>query len=169
MICHKTVDVPTRYRASGCFCLAGEDVLLIQRQRHKPFGLHWAIPTGKIEPGETPAQCMVRELEEELALRVDEASLKQIAHYLVEHDGTAFEYVAFALELDERPRLLLKPDEVLGSEWAAMSAIRKRRVVPYFYNTVADLLEWRDRGSVRHRPKAEPEMMQADLASRSVA
>lgn len=157
MIVHKTIDVPVKYRAAGCFLIVGDDVLLIQRQQGKPFPLHWAIPTGKIEPGETPADCMSRELHEELSLHVPVDALRQVSHFVVDDDGTVFEYVAFAAILDRRPNVSLKPDEVHASQWAPLDGIRKRRVVPYFYNTVADLLEWRSTGEIvpKHEPCAE--------------
>lgn len=45
------------------------DLLLIQRNRPPSEGL-WSLPGGRLEPGETPEQCAVRELREELGLAV---------------------------------------------------------------------------------------------------
>lgn len=50
-------------------------VLIAKRKPDAVLGGYWELPGGKIEPGETPAQCLVREYEEELGIvvRVEEA------------------------------------------------------------------------------------------------
>lgn len=44
-------------------------ILLCQRSATAKYPLKWEFPGGKVEPGETPEQALVRELEEELAIR----------------------------------------------------------------------------------------------------
>lgn len=45
-------------------------VLLAQRPASDSLGLKWEFPGGKIESGETPEECIERELAEELQIRV---------------------------------------------------------------------------------------------------
>jgi len=46
------------------------EVLITQRPHDRVLGGLWEFPGGKVEPGETPQQCVVREFEEELAVVV---------------------------------------------------------------------------------------------------
>ncbi|EMR01260.1 (deoxy)nucleoside triphosphate pyrophosphohydrolase [Cesiribacter andamanensis] len=45
-------------------------VLVAQRGLHKSEGGLWEFPGGKLEPGESPEACIVREIAEELSLQI---------------------------------------------------------------------------------------------------
>jgi 8-oxo-dGTP diphosphatase len=53
---------------------AGGRLLLIRRGRPPAEGL-WSLPGGRVEPGESDAEAVVRELAEETGLRVEPGSL----------------------------------------------------------------------------------------------
>jgi 8-oxo-dGTP diphosphatase len=44
-------------------------ILICQRKAGQKHSLKWEFPGGKVEPAETPAAAIVRELEEELGIR----------------------------------------------------------------------------------------------------
>jgi 8-oxo-dGTP diphosphatase len=54
-------------------------VLLCKRPHGKHLAGMWEFPGGKVEAGETPEACLIRELREELAIEVTEACLAPFA------------------------------------------------------------------------------------------
>ncbi|MGO9261889.1 MAG: (deoxy)nucleoside triphosphate pyrophosphohydrolase [Bryobacteraceae bacterium] len=54
-------------------------ILICQRRPGQSHALKWEFPGGKVEPGETPAQALGRELEEELG--IVRAAGQEIARY----------------------------------------------------------------------------------------
>jgi 8-oxo-dGTP diphosphatase len=59
--------------AVGAITRAAGDVLIALRPEHTHQGGLWEFPGGKVEPGETVREALVRELREELAIEVREA------------------------------------------------------------------------------------------------
>ena len=59
--------MPTSFLAASVAIVRRDDLLLVQRNRPPSEGL-WTLPGGRLEPGETPEQCAIREVGEELGL-----------------------------------------------------------------------------------------------------
>jgi len=47
-----------------------DQILIAQRNENVDQALKWEFPGGKLEPGESPEQCLVREIREELGLTI---------------------------------------------------------------------------------------------------
>ena len=68
-------DKPIILVAAAALIDADGRVLIAQRPEGKQLAGLWEFPGGKVEPGETPEQCLIRELKEELGIDVNEACL----------------------------------------------------------------------------------------------
>ena len=53
----------------------GDKFMICQRPAHKARGLLWEFVGGKVEPGETKEQALIRECREELAITLDVISV----------------------------------------------------------------------------------------------
>ena len=60
-------------------------ILIGQRMPEQSHPLKWEFPGGKVEPGETPAQALARELDEELGIQVSRS--EEIARYPYTYPG----------------------------------------------------------------------------------
>ena len=61
----------------------GEKFMICQRPAHKTRGLLWEFVGGKVEPGETKEQALIRECREELdvEIRVDDVFMEVCHEY----------------------------------------------------------------------------------------
>lgn len=72
-------------------------VLICQRRRWDSHPLKWEFPGGKVEPGESPAAALERELEEELAIQAQIG--REIERLTHQYEGRApFELVFFGVQ-----------------------------------------------------------------------
>jgi 8-oxo-dGTP diphosphatase len=103
----------------------GDKVLATQRNTTMSMPLKWEFPGGKLHDGESPEECLDRELEEELGIRVT------IRHALppVEHryEEFAIELIPFVCTIAEGTIVLhehralawLSPHELNDLDWPA--------------------------------------------------
>lgn len=83
---HKQIAVAVVFR--------GKDLLIDQRLESSMLGGLWEFPGGKIEPGETPEECVVREVKEEIGIDVRvEAPLTTIEHAYTHFTITLMAYI----------------------------------------------------------------------------
>lgn len=83
---------PRPFVVVSCAVIQGADgrILAAQRPFHKSLGGKWEFPGGKIEPGETAAVALVRELQEELGIQTQVQRALSVVRY---------DYADFSIEL----------------------------------------------------------------------
>lgn len=64
-------------------CIKEQQVLLTSRPLGKAYAGYWEFPGGKLEPGETADEALIRELREEIDIIVDKQHLQNLA--MIEH------------------------------------------------------------------------------------
>ncbi len=92
--------------------LRGDRLLVIRRAAGVPFGGYWAPLSGKVEPGESQAHAVVREVREEVGLEV--RALRKVW----ECPAEAGEYLLhWWLVQETGGELTLEPREVAEARW----------------------------------------------------
>ncbi len=59
--------------------------IITQRLNNVPLPLQWEFPGGKLEQGESPEQCIMRELKEEIGVTVKVEKLVDVCFYPYDH------------------------------------------------------------------------------------
>jgi 8-oxo-dGTP diphosphatase len=109
-------------------CAVIEDdgkVLAAQRSETMNMPLKWEFPGGKLHDGESPEECLARELAEELGIRVwIERALPPVFHC---YDDFAIELIPFVCSVaggnlllnEHRAIAWLSPDQLPELDWPA--------------------------------------------------
>jgi len=120
-LCHLVVGADDNEQPDG---ETGDQTLLIRKKRGVGSG-NWVGPGGKVEDGETPRECVVREVEEEVGIDVlDPAKAGEFVYRsdgwdAVVHVFRATEYAGTPEESDEADPEWFPVDDLPFSEmWA---------------------------------------------------
>ena len=102
--------------------IESENKILIAQRKAKDnlFGGLWEFPGGKIEDGETPEECMARELMEELEIEVEVGTL--ITSNIHRYPNGIFELLAYRVQHICGNFVLNDHDEV---KWITIDEISK--------------------------------------------
>ncbi|MDR3474790.1 MAG: 8-oxo-dGTP diphosphatase MutT [Devosia sp.] len=117
---------------------ADRRVLIAQRPAGKAMAGLWEFPGGKLEPGETPEQALIRELQEELGIETKQACLAPLSF-------VSFAYENFHLVM---PVYVCRkwqgepvPKEHQALKWVRPTALRDYPMPPADEPLIAPLCE----------------------------
>ena len=109
----------------GAVAVDAERLLLVRRGRAPGAGL-WSVPGGRVEPGETVAEAVVRELAEETGLEaVCGELLGWVERIDDDHHFVILDFVAEVLE----PEPLVAGDDAVEVRWVPLDGVAELPLV----------------------------------------
>ncbi|KEC74755.1 NTP pyrophosphohydrolase [Rhizobium leguminosarum bv. phaseoli CCGM1] len=102
-------------------------ILLAQRPEGKSLAGLWEFPGGKVEPGETPEETLVRELEEELGIKTKIACLAPLT--FASHSYETF-HLLMPLYICRRYEGIAQAREGQALKWVRAQALRDYPMPP---------------------------------------
>ena len=102
-------------------------VLIAQRPPGKSMAGLWEFPGGKVEPGERPEQCLIRELEEELGIVVKEECLAPLT--FASHSYPDF-HLLMPLYVCRRWQGIVEAREQQALKWVRPNELRNYPMPP---------------------------------------
>lgn len=91
------------YASTVCYLEKDDKILFIKFE--KKWGKRYAPPGGKVESGETPSECIMREFFEETGVKLVNPKLKGISYWKDSSEGVIFVFTATEYEGDIKESL----------------------------------------------------------------
>jgi 8-oxo-dGTP diphosphatase len=111
---HPTVEV------AGCFCMYKEKFLLVKRRPGKPQPNTWGLPAGKLEKGENPRSAAVREVYEEVGIRIAPEDLQEVGEHYIRLEGIDYVFHTYYKRFEKSPRVRLETEAHLEARWVTV-------------------------------------------------
>ena len=114
----------------------GDKFMICQRPAHKARGLLWEFVGGKVEPGETKEQALIRECQEELAVTLSVGDVfMDVIH---EYPDLTVHLTLFNATIAEGEPKKLEPNDI---QWIAPSEIPNYEFCPADKEILARICE----------------------------
>jgi 8-oxo-dGTP diphosphatase len=100
-------------------------ILLAQRRKDSHQGLKWEFPGGKLEFGESPEECLVREIREELDINIRVKGIFQVVSHIYGERQVIL--LCYLCHLDQGQ---IKPKECHDFRWVEKQDLIKYDLAP---------------------------------------
>ena len=124
-------------QVTAAIIIKGEEVLIAKRPAGERQAGKWEFPGGKVEAGESPEECLRRELVEELGIEasVGDFFARSVYHY----PHGAIELLAYFVDWISGDLRSLEHDEV---KWAAILDLEQYDLAPADIPVMEKLKKW---------------------------
>jgi len=113
-------DFNPTVEVAGCYCEYEDKILFLKRTPHKHQGDTWGVPGGKLDEGETPLTAVIREVFEEVGIKVKEDDLQEMDKMYVRGLLNDYIFYRFRLRFTTLPVIDLSLEEHVEARWVTI-------------------------------------------------
>lgn len=134
-------DFSSSLEVASCYCKVKERILLLKRHPMKSQGGTWGVPAGKLEKGEQARAAVIREVWEEVGLRIDDEYLQDVGELYIRLPQMDYVFHLFHYSYTERPSIDLGLEEHEEARWVTIEEARRLPLIAggkealHFYET----------------------------------
>ena len=108
-----------KMEVAACYLSYQDKLLFLERPAHVHQGSKWGVPGGKIDPGETAKEAVVREVFEETSLTLSIKNLIYFKKVFIRYPDLDFIFHIFLSNSKEMPQIVIN-HEHLQFKWATL-------------------------------------------------
>lgn len=107
-------------KVAGCFIQLNNKILILKRNPSMPQGNTWGLAGGKIEPNESPRDCVVKKVKQETGINIDQEDLHPIGTYELTYPDMDVQFFAFSIKLNHETKVTLDPKGSYDYRWVTI-------------------------------------------------
>jgi 8-oxo-dGTP diphosphatase len=124
----------------GAVVTDGAGRIVVVRRGHPPSEGLWSLPGGRVEPGETLVEAVMREVREETGLEVDVHHL--VGRVDIAHGAVVYDVSDFAATVRGTPPPLVYGDDAADARWVTRRELAGLDTSPGLLDTLERWRVW---------------------------
>lgn len=112
-------------KVAAAVSIDNDKILIARRAPHLKLPGYWEFPGGKVENDESIAECIMRELDEELSIKCEPGQIITSSFYKYEHGE--FEIIGIAVKANYSSAVLKDHDHL---QWVKLSELLTYKLAP---------------------------------------
>jgi len=118
------------FEVSACFILFKKKFIFLKTGLHKKLAGLWGVPAGKLNFGETPLECVKREILEETQINLNENETKFFKTIYIKYPEIDYIYHIFYTKLKEKPEIIINSHESEEYKWVNKKEALQMPLIP---------------------------------------
>ncbi len=86
----------------------------------------WTLPGGGVKFGENHKGAVMREIEEELGIKLKPKDYQNVGEFTYKSTGLRYTYTLFKVKLTNKPKLVPEQREIVALDWLKLNCVTKQ-------------------------------------------